>query len=218
MDLTHINALMVVGGQVPAAINCSGLWGSEMGFAAFRAAIEHPALRAVAEHWRAACGDKRMPSWGDLDPAAIKQHLPIIWSWKYDCATDTFTGRLAGETITWAFGRQLRGTALKDFFAGREYEPVLKRFKKVVDGPAFMHCTGRVFAHAGRAGRGERIALPLSDDGQRCSGIVGATIYGVEARKGQQRPDDDHYQNQDCRFYLLGGQASTLVAGRPASA
>lgn len=188
-----------------------------MGFSAFHAAIEHPALRAVGEHWRAACGAKRMPSWGDIDPAVIKQHLPIIWSWKYDRATGAFTGRLAGEYITEAFGRQLRGVAMEDFFAGREYETVLARFKKIVDGPAFMHCTGRVFAHAGLVGRGERIALPLADDGQRCSGIIGATVYRVRAGNGQQRPEDDLYQNQDCRFYPLDGKSVTPEADRPAS-
>jgi hypothetical protein len=176
-----------------------------MSFPAFLATVENPALRAVAEHWLKARGAKPMPSWGDLDPAAMKSHLPIIWSWKYDRVSDSFTGRLAGEQIVEAFGRQLRGAAMKDFFAGREYETVLARFKKIVNGPAFMHCTGRVFAHAGRVGRGERIALPLSDDGRNCSGILGATVYRVAVDDPRDRPADDLYQNQDCQFFALDG-------------
>jgi hypothetical protein len=178
-----------------------------MSYSAFLATVENPALRAVAEHWRKARGAKPMPSWGDLDPAAMKPHLPIIWSWKYDRISDSFTGRLAGEQIVEAFGRQLRGAAMKDFFAGREYDTVLARFKRIVDGPAFMHCTGRVFAHAGRAGRGERIALPLSDDGWHCSGILGATVYRVAVDDPRERPADDLYQNQDCQFFPLDGAA-----------
>jgi hypothetical protein len=79
-------------------------------------------LRNVALHWQAARGAKRMPGWRDIDPAAIARYLPIIWSWKYDHRTDSFTGRLSGQDINAVFGKSIRGVPMKDFFADWQYE------------------------------------------------------------------------------------------------
>lgn len=149
-----------------------------MSFQAFLAAIQSPDLRSIALHWAAARGDKRMPGWQDIDPAAIVPFLPIVWSWKYDSATDTFTGRLAGDSIVEAFGESLRGKPMKEFFRGRQYDMMFARHKRVVGEPAFARGTGPVFIHAGRYGHGERVIMPLAADGIHGDGIFGATIYG----------------------------------------
>lgn len=151
-----------------------------MSFAEFLNAIESPALRDVARHWDAARGDKRMPGWQDIDPAAIAPYLGIVWSWKYDRGGDSFTGRLAGDDIVQAFGKNLRGKAMAEFFAGWQYEMVFARHKRVVTEPAFAHGSGPVFIHAERHGLGERIIMPLAADGVEGDGIFGATVYAVE--------------------------------------
>src|SRR5690349_18227497 len=93
----------------------------------FLAQVESPRLLNVARHWVAARKGKHLPSWGDLDPLAIAPELPIFWAWKYDRATDTFTGRLAGEDINSVFGSSLRGAAMKDFFEPRWYDLIFER-------------------------------------------------------------------------------------------
>ncbi|MBU6506987.1 MAG: PAS domain-containing protein [Alphaproteobacteria bacterium] len=148
-----------------------------MSFQDFFAAIKSPDLRRVALHWDTARNGRRMPGWKDIDPSAIAPFLPIVWSWKYDSATDTFTGRLAGDSITEAFGESLRGKPMKEFFRGRQYEMLFARHKRVVSEPAFAHGTGPVFIHAGRYGQGERIIMPLASDGIHGDGLFGATIY-----------------------------------------
>src|SRR5277367_5160003 len=133
-----------------------------MSFGEFLARIEHPALRAVAGHWQAVRGGKLMPAWGDIDPTAIARHLPIVWAWKYDRAADRFTGRLAGEEINTAFGKSLRGADMADFFKDFNYDEIFARHRRVVTAPCLAHGHGQVFGHAGRAGVGERIILPLA--------------------------------------------------------
>jgi len=146
-------------------------------FDRFLAVIEAPGLRTVALHWQAVCRHNAIPAWRDLDPVAIKLQLPIIWSWKYDRTTDSFTGRLGGETINTIFGRSLRGQPMAEFFRGDAYDRVFARHKRVVVKPALYHGTGRVFHHEGRSGQGERIILPLANDGRNGDGIFGATVY-----------------------------------------
>lgn len=163
-----------------------------MSFRDFVAAIKSPDLRAVAFHWQAARGGKRMPGWKDIDPVAIAPYLRIVWSWKYDSVSDTFTGRLAGDAIIEAFGESLRGKAMQEFFHGRQYEHMFARHKRVIAEPAFAHGTGPVFIHAGRHGQGERIIMPLAADGVHVDGIFGATIY---APQPMTPPSDAARQN-----------------------
>jgi hypothetical protein len=148
-----------------------------LSFTDFLAAIAAPSLRDIANHWNTARGVKRMPGWRDIDPAAIAPHLGIVWAWRYDRESDSFTGRLAGDEITAAFGKDLRGKRMADFFAGWQYEAIFARHKRVVAEPAFAHGSGAVFIHAGRYGLGERIIMPLAADGISGDGIFGATVY-----------------------------------------
>ena len=57
----------------------------------FIALISTPSLKAVAAHWDAVRGARRMPSWEDLQPKAIGSQLAIAWSLKYDRADGSFT-------------------------------------------------------------------------------------------------------------------------------
>ena len=152
-----------------------------MSFQDFLAVIQAAELRAVALHWNAVRGARRMPGWKDIDPAVIAPYLRLVWSWKYDGASDTFTGRLAGDAIVEAFGESLRGKPMDEFFRGRQYERIFARHKRVVAEPAFAHGSGPVFIHAGRHGRGERIIMPLAADGVHGDGIFGATIYAPQS-------------------------------------
>ena len=149
-----------------------------MGFRDFLASVEDPRLRAVAQHWDQARGARLMPAWGEIDPTAMAHCLPIVWAWKYDRASDRFTGRLAGEDIQAAFGgKSLRGAKMEEFFKDFDYPNIFARHRRVVTEPCFAHGKGRVFAHAHRVGVGERIIMPLSEDGQHGDGLLGATVY-----------------------------------------
>jgi hypothetical protein len=152
-----------------------------MSFHDLERAAATPALKAVARHWNDARGSRRMPAWADIKPSAIAAQLAIIWSYKYDRATDTFTGRLAGEKITAIFGKSLRGVSMADVYPPDQYPALFTRSKRVVMEPAFMRGHGLVFRHLGRYGTGERIMLPLADDGEHGDGILGATEYSITA-------------------------------------
>ncbi len=152
-----------------------------MSFRDFEGAIVSPALKSVARHWNEVRGTRRMPAWSDIKPAAIAAHLPIVWSYRYDRETDTFTGRLAGERITAVLGKSIRGVPMIDAYPESGYPALFARHRRVVLEPAFLRGHGVVFEHFGRFGLGERITMPLADDGEHGDGIIGATEYGVTA-------------------------------------
>ena len=148
-----------------------------MSFEAFETVIVSPALKAVARHWNEARGSRGMPGWSDIKPSAIAAQLPIVWAYKYDPATGSFTQRLAGNRITSIFGRSGRGVPIADMYPPKDFPIAHARFRKVVGTPAFMRGIGVMFRHLDRYGSGERIMMPLAEDGLHADGIIGATEY-----------------------------------------
>ena len=148
----------------------------------FLAAIKDSALIAVAEHWNSLRSERRMPAWKQVDPAAIRQYLPIVWAWRWDPSLETLVGRLAGEEIIAVIGNSIRGRRIDECFAPGAHEMVLARYTRVMGGPALMHSYGAVFRHTGSEGYGERIVLPLAEDGACSDGVLGATVYRLDVR------------------------------------
>jgi hypothetical protein len=146
-------------------------------FSSFRDSIESPALQAVADHWQAVRGGRRMPSWTDLRPSCIAPHLTRIWSFRYDRATGEFTARLAGNQITLGFGMSFRGTPLRDMYPPAIFEQVQTRLSRLVLSPSIYRSCGKLFRVNGYIGEGERIVLPLASDGENGDGALGASDY-----------------------------------------
>lgn len=147
-----------------------------MVYADFERAIVSPALKEVAAHWNAARGLRRMPRWTDIRPSAIAAHLSLVWSFKYDAAQGTFTGRLVGERIARHIGKDFRGLSLAEAYPADALGWVTVLFNQVVREPALYAHAGPLFHQMGQPHPGERILLPLSEDGVTADGVLGATI------------------------------------------
>jgi hypothetical protein len=176
-----------------------------MSYALFRAAITEPALLEIAAHWHAVRGDRLLPAWRDIDACAFAPHLPIVWSWRYDLTRDTFVGRLAGEDIKAMLGVSIRSKTIEECFAPDVVAVVRQRYQAVIDGPSLMFSYGKVFARTGSTGSGERIVLPLADDGVRSDGLLGATVYrlGITPTARDGATIDHH--NEIVTHYKLTG-------------
>jgi hypothetical protein len=156
-------------------------------FDAFLQSLANPSLRQIAMQWNEARGTRRMPGWSDLKPAGMAAQLPIVWAYRYDPATDVFTGRLAGDKIARLFDRNFRGALLQELQPAEVFEWIHKQCKRVVTEPALYRSEGMVFSHMDRFGYGERIMMPLSDDGITIDGIMGGTEYRVEMHDSAAR-------------------------------
>jgi len=138
-------------------------------------AIKSPALRLLLQHYLEVRGDKRMPSRRDLDAARLGPVLPIIWVNQYEADADTFRYRLAGEEVNEIFGVSVAGKLLSDFVGPDRFTPVNNNFLKVIGEESALLATGPIYSCTDRIAMGERLALPLSSDGQNADGIIGAT-------------------------------------------
>lgn len=151
----------------------------------------------VARHWNDARGTKLMPAWSDIKPSAFPKSLPFIWAWKYDVAKNEFTGRLAGDFIIEALGSNPHGREAHDVFRDKGAETFIALGGRVVGEPCFYYGSGAILAAAGRAVVGERIAMPLSTDGETADGILGITVY--DRPRG---PAGDGYPEADVNEFI----------------
>jgi len=148
-----------------------------MQFADFRQTILSPALQVVLAHWDAVRDDGRLPSWEMLRPSQIAPYLSMVWAYKYDRETGTFTGRLAGQRIAQGVRQNFRGLPMQDAHPSENYPRVLDYMSRIATQPAAYHSNGALFRQGDRVIEGERIILPLAGDGIHCDGLLGASDY-----------------------------------------
>jgi hypothetical protein len=150
-----------------------------MSFDVFLAAIRSPALRIVARHWNEIRPAGALPGWSSIDAVAMGPALRYIWAWRFDLELGDFVGRLAGEDIVNAFGASPKGRAMRDFFTPEVYLAFHPLHVRVMTEPAMLHGTGAVYSVLGRRFVGERICLPLAEDGRTGDAVIGATVYDL---------------------------------------
>jgi hypothetical protein len=148
-----------------------------MTFRAFYESTQSEDLRAVAAHWQVARRGERMPAWADIDPTELGRRLRFVWAWRYDPTSRIFTGRLAGDDIVRIFGKSPRGVPMAEFLPPEVYRIFYPWHVRVVEEPAFLRGRGRVYSDLDRNFNGERILMPLAEDGSHGDGILGATFY-----------------------------------------
>lgn len=133
-----------------------------------------------------------MPRWRDIDLTAIAEELPNLWCYDYDRAEDTFVVRLVGDRISDAFGRDLRGLTMRDVYPSADYPLFFARTMRVMSEPALARTQGLLARHGKEQLVGERIVLPLAEDGAQSPGVLGASDFIlVEASEG---PAADYWQ------------------------
>jgi hypothetical protein len=147
-----------------------------MNFTKFESGIESPALKDVAAHWNEARRERRMPAWADIKPARIAPHLSIVWSFRYDPEKDEFAGRLVGDRIARRIGKGFKGLSPAEVYEPDMLAWALPRFRRVVQEPALYRHAGVLYRQQAHDGLGERIMMPLSDDGVTGDSILGATL------------------------------------------
>jgi hypothetical protein len=169
-------------------------------FRSFIDQVESERLCAVARHWDQARIDGQMPSFAQLRPATIAAQLPIIWVYSYDRAARCFIGRLAGDRITQGFGKSFRGLPVEELHPPEHLPRVLEVLNGVLEGPNCYRSGGQLFRKAGMPGFGERIILPLAEDGVNPDGVLGASDYQF-VHGGQSAPVESI--GEDERWFAL---------------
>ena len=157
------------------------------------AAIRSPVVRSVYDFWMSRRSADRLPTFDDVDPAAIKAALPSLWVLRYDRAADAFAYRIAGEEINRFFRKNMSGRPVVGSMGDALAQAFEGRARRVCRDCRALHFIGKVYASSEYSAIGERLFLPLgparNDDGG-VLGITDARGHEIDARRLDEASGD----------------------------
>ncbi len=139
--------------------------------------VEDPRLDALWRHWLAARAGRLMPARRALDATAMPATLPHIFVYEYRRQTGRFYCRLSGAEINRVVGKTCARRFLDELFTPAVFAVVAERYNRVVRTPTLAYMRGIINMANGARVPGERLILPLSDDGVVADGLIGGAIY-----------------------------------------
>jgi len=136
--------------------------------------MERRMVLCLLAHWRDMCGARAFPSFADFDPSVI----PDIWDSAFviDLSEhpDDPVFRLAGDGFTAATGSSLRNVRVAEVpensLAGMSasfHREVVEKAVPISRGGEFVKPDGSTVLY-------RSVILPMSDDGETISGLLGA--------------------------------------------
>lgn len=132
-------------------------------------------MRHLVTYWFDKRGERVMPAVCDIEPTEIRSALAKIWLCDYRPQNGRFRYRIAGEEINDFWGFNLGGKYLDEIVPAERLAPVTKKFRMAVDSPAIVYDRTCLSLTEEITKNGERIILPLSDDGRTVNVLLGAT-------------------------------------------
>ena len=142
-----------------------------------RSRIRTPALRSLFDYWDGKRGDQRFLLRSQLEPREIASLLPLVFILKVQQEPRRYLIQLMGTEIVAQVGGDYTGRYLDELDLGEIKEKVLAGYDHVVDRVE-PHLE---FAEFTQRRRGkmqvERLALPMSTDGEKIDLILGSVIH-----------------------------------------
>ena len=137
--------------------------------------VRNPALRLLVAYWFDTCSGRPMPARRDINPIEIPSALAQIWLCDYLSESGRCRYRLAGEEINDFWGFNLSGKYLDEIVPAERQASVTSKIRMAIDLPAIVYNRTCLSLTEEITRNGERIILPLSDDGRTVNALLGAT-------------------------------------------
>lgn len=188
--------------------------------------IQSPAVRVVYDFWMSFWTQGKLPTFDEVDPAAIKEALPYLWVLKYEQGADRFTYRIVGEEVNRFYRRNMSGQQVDIAMPADLAATFSGRARRVIQNQQALYLVGKVYRLAGYDAFGERIYLPLAPSRNDDGGVIGVTDargHAIDERVLQETAGnitairDGAYQVYDAapRSRDWGGAAGGPPAGAP---
>ena len=149
-------------------------------------------LGVLWDHWARSLRPDRLPRREDIDPAALREILDIMWIYRLDDSGRDFYCSLAGEVIIAGWQRPtMIGTPISLLFAPDVYQTLRDRWLELMEQPAVMHGSmiyNPTILEVSTSQLAERLSLPINGPDGRPYGMIGTTGYVRAAAHEKQGP------------------------------
>ncbi len=136
--------------------------------------MERRMVLQMLAHWRELCGERAFPSFEDVDPQAIPEIWDNVFVLDLTGCEDDPMFRLAGDALAAVTGSTLRDVRMSEVpentlaeISTRYYRDVIAKGVPISRGGEFSKSDGKTVFYRG-------VILPMSDDGETISGLLGA--------------------------------------------
>jgi len=140
-------------------------------------APRHEELRQLYAYWLAKRGSRRAPSRAEIDPVELGRLLPHVILLDVERDPLRFRFRLIGTSIVKGFDRDLTGRYFDEVEHTAEQIDLNQRLTAVANWGSPLCATWSYTGADGRHVGYERLALPLSSDGQTVDMLFGGVVF-----------------------------------------
>lgn len=141
--------------------------------------LAEPRLQSVLGHWRAACGDRRMPAQRDIDPAAMVKALPYVFIAEPLDAGDDYRVRLVGSAFEEIYGRDVTGRCLSEILPPDVWCDMKAEYAEVCRTGQPSYTQTLMPQWIGLTVFYRRLLLPLSDDDGTVNRLLGVAVFDL---------------------------------------
>lgn len=143
-------------------------------------APQSAALLELLDWWRNARGDAPLPPRAAVDPSRFPRALPYTWLCDWNPTARSARMRLVGDEVERLYERSLRGQWVDAGASEETRQRMLTIYRRVAEEPCLYYAYGQVYRLTPELeGNGERMILPLGDDGRQITHLIGITVYAL---------------------------------------
>jgi hypothetical protein len=137
--------------------------------------MKHSSTRELFDYWNVRRGTRPAPERSEIEPGAIRGVLADTFMLTFD-PRGGHPFRIAGTRVCAAFGRELKGVAFTEIWAGASQDSIREVLATVA-----TESVGVVAGASGRSREGARLeleflALPLAHRGGASTRVLGALV------------------------------------------
>ncbi len=138
--------------------------------------IQADVLKRIYRYWDEKRGGRRAPARADIDPIELGSALANIFLLDVEEAPRRYRVRLMGEAFVEEYGETVAGKYLDEVDLGDEKAAILAAYDALVENCEPLYVTSEFVKADGRRLHFERLALPLSSDGETVDKILGGMV------------------------------------------
>ncbi len=128
----------------------------------------------ILAHWREMCGERNFPSFEDVDPGSISEIWDNVFVLDLTGHENDPLFRLAGDSLAAFTGSTLRNVPMSAVPENTLAEKSARYYREVIDKGVPISRGGEFTKSDGTKVLYRGVILPMSDDGETISGLLGA--------------------------------------------
>jgi hypothetical protein len=130
--------------------------------------------------WLSARGDALVARRKAFSPLSVPSLLRYMWIYRFEEEADDYVCKLAGESVNDAWGKGIKGRALRDIIGQADYPVVRERWDRIVGVPLIQYGAVEERLSSLDAWHAERLLLPMTSEDGRTDVVLGISLYNLD--------------------------------------